>query len=85
MTKEELLQRFTQKFGPQEGETMARALAFAEHVHAGQKRESGEPYIIHPVAVAGYLLDMGMDEATIIAGLLHFGSAWELFWLLLFC
>ena len=50
---------------------MARALAFAEHVHAGQKRESGEPYIIHPVAVAGYLLDMGMDEATIIAGLLH--------------
>ena len=71
MTKEELLQRFTQKFGPQEGETMARALAFAEHVHAGQKRESGEPYIIHPVAVAGYLLDMGMDEATIIAGLLH--------------
>lgn len=71
MTREELLQRSEENFGPQAGKAMADALAFAEHVHAGQKRESGQPYIIHPIAVAGYLLDMGMDEATVIAGLLH--------------
>lgn len=71
MTREELLQQFEEHFGSEASKTMADALAFAEHVHSTQKRESGEPYIIHPIAVAGYLLDMGMDEATVIAGLLH--------------
>ena len=71
MAREELLQKFNAKFGPEKGKTMEEAVAFATAVHEGQKRESGEPYIIHPLAVAEYLLDMGMDAATVIAGVLH--------------
>jgi guanosine-3',5'-bis(diphosphate) 3'-pyrophosphohydrolase len=41
------------------------------HAHAGQKRQSGEPYITHPVAVAGILAEIGMDAETIIAAILH--------------
>ena len=37
----------------------------------GQFRNSGEPYFIHPVAVANILADLYMDDATIIAGLMH--------------
>ncbi|MBR6873938.1 MAG: bifunctional (p)ppGpp synthetase/guanosine-3',5'-bis(diphosphate) 3'-pyrophosphohydrolase [Ruminococcus sp.] len=43
----------------------------AEHYHADQKRESGEPYITHPVTVAYILLELGMDTDTICAALLH--------------
>ena len=71
MAREELLQKFSAKFGPEKGKTMEEAVAFATAVHGAQKRESGEPYIIHPLAVAEYLLDMGMDAATVIAGVLH--------------
>ena len=52
-------------------EKILEALAFAEKAHDGQMRKSGEPYIIHPVATAIILIDMGMDTETIIAALLH--------------
>lgn len=48
-----------------------RAYRFAEKAHSGQKRKSGEDYITHPIAVALNLLNMGADETTIIAALLH--------------
>lgn len=48
-----------------------RAFLLAEDAHKEQKRESGEPYIIHPLAVACILAEMGMDTNTIAAGLLH--------------
>lgn len=48
-----------------------RAYAFAEKLHQDQKRKSGEPYIIHPIQVAGILADLKMDPDTIIAGYLH--------------
>jgi len=48
-----------------------RAYKKAEQMHEGQLRKSGEPYLIHPVEVAKILADLGMDERTIIAGLLH--------------
>ena len=38
-------------------------------VHEGQFRKSGEPYLVHPVAVAKILADLGMDDQTIVAGL----------------
>ncbi|MEY2814180.1 MAG: hypothetical protein RL579_1085 [Actinomycetota bacterium] len=48
-----------------------RAFEVAENAHTGQQRKSGEPYITHPVAVAGILAELGLDKATIIAALLH--------------
>ena len=48
-----------------------RAFQFAYTLHQGQQRASGEPYICHPVAVAGLLRDLGGDSAMIAAGFLH--------------
>ncbi len=47
------------------------AYDFANEAHGGQKRKSGEPYIIHPLETAITLAKMGMDQPTIIAALLH--------------
>ena len=48
-----------------------KAYEIARSLHDGQFRKSGEPYIIHPVAVAKILAQFGMDNETVIAGLLH--------------
>jgi guanosine-3',5'-bis(diphosphate) 3'-pyrophosphohydrolase len=50
---------------------ITRAYEIAEEAHRGQLRRSGEPYITHPIAVAQILADLGMDEPTVIAALLH--------------
>lgn len=47
------------------------AISFAENKHSGQKRKSGEPYIVHPLAVAEILMEWGMDIDTVLAGVLH--------------
>lgn len=52
-------------------ELLERAYRKAEEVHEGQLRKSGEDYIIHPMSVVKILADLGMDENTLIAGLLH--------------
>ena len=52
-------------------EKIISAYHFANDAHEGQKRKSGEPYIIHPIAVAKILVEMGMDTDTIVAALLH--------------
>ena len=48
-----------------------KAYFFAKSAHRGQKRQSGEDYIIHPLSVAEILVDLGMDADTVIAALLH--------------
>ena len=48
-----------------------RAYVAAERAHDGQSRQSGEPYITHPVGVAEILAELGMDTPTIVAALLH--------------
>jgi guanosine-3',5'-bis(diphosphate) 3'-pyrophosphohydrolase len=50
---------------------IARAYAFAEKAHAGQKRKSGEPYFNHSLATAEILRSWHLDDATVAAGILH--------------
>jgi GTP pyrophosphokinase len=50
---------------------VAKAYKFAESAHKNQKRKTGEPYFIHPLATAEILSSWHLDEATIVAGLLH--------------
>ena len=50
---------------------LQRAYVFSAKVHEGQERLSGEPYLIHPLEVAGILVDLHLDETTVAAGLLH--------------
>ena len=52
-------------------ETLSKAYDFAVKVHKDQKRQSGDPYVIHPVAVANILTELKLDSATIATGLLH--------------
>ena len=52
-------------------EILSKAYTFALTAHKHQKRESGDPYLIHPVAVADILCDLKLDTATITTGLLH--------------
>ena len=52
-------------------ETLSKAYIFALNAHKNQKRESGDPYLMHPVAVADILTDLKLDSATIATGLLH--------------
>mgnify|MGYP001383712437 CR=1 FL=1 len=48
-----------------------KAYNFAINAHKNQKRDSGDPYSIHPIAVANILTDLKLDSATIATGLLH--------------
>jgi len=75
----EWLQRCIEHVPPGEGEScptdpealLASAFDFAYQLHEGQFRASGEPYIIHPVAVADLLRDIGASAGVIAAGFLH--------------
>lgn len=52
-------------------EVIQRAYDFAKKAHGDEKRKSGEPYIVHPHAIALSLAELGMDRETIAAGILH--------------
>ncbi|MDX8382807.1 MAG: bifunctional (p)ppGpp synthetase/guanosine-3',5'-bis(diphosphate) 3'-pyrophosphohydrolase [Ghiorsea sp.] len=52
-------------------ELIHRAYVFSAHAHARQRRSSGEPYIIHPLAVAQNLVDLKLDVSSVVTGLLH--------------
>ena len=65
------LNKIQENYSDAESEKLLRAYAYAENAHAGQKRASGEPSFIHPCAVAEILMDLGLDEATVAAALLH--------------
>jgi len=68
---EELKKRAEKVYGVESVEIILKAFNYAEKAHQGQKRSSGEPYIIHPLEVALILLELGLDPDTIAAGLLH--------------
>ena len=67
----ETLEKIKENYSFSEEEKLYKAYTYAQTAHAGQKRASGEPYFIHPCAVANILMDLGLDEATIAAALLH--------------
>ena len=52
-------------------ETLNKAYEFALKAHSNQKRHSGDPYVVHPIAVANILTELKLDSATIATGLLH--------------
>lgn len=67
----ELLQAVRDKRDDADLKKIRYAYYVAEKAHSGQTRESGEPYINHPLAVARTIVDLGMDDDTIVAALLH--------------
>src|SRR5207247_6365590 len=52
-------------------ELLRRAYVFSAFEHRGQVRRSGEPYLIHPLAVAEFLVELKLDAVAVAAGLLH--------------
>ena len=71
LTAEQVVEMASLYLQPEEAEFIHRAFKYAEFAHREQFRKSGEPYIIHPIQVAGILADLEMDPATIAAGFLH--------------
>jgi len=68
----ELLEKTIRNYNPSADFAQIRAaFEYADKCHEGQKRKSGEPYIIHPVAVAQIVADQKLDSESIIAALLH--------------
>ena len=71
MNKGELLKIAQPFYEENEVLELEHAIDVATKAHEGQKRKSGEPYIIHPLGVAATLIEWGMDIDSVIAGVLH--------------
>src|SRR3954462_12900352 len=68
---EDLLEKVRAYSPDADVELLRRAYVFSAFEHRGQVRHSGEPYLIHPLAVADFLADMKLDVVAVAAGLLH--------------
>ena len=68
---EELVAKLRQNRPADDPELLKRAYEFAAEQHRSQKRESGDPYLSHPLEVAHVLADMKLDVMTLTAALLH--------------
>ncbi len=71
MPMEDVIQKVMQYNPHADLQLLKRAFAFASEAHVGQKRNSGEPYITHPVSVSFILASLNMDMDVLVAGLLH--------------
>ena len=69
-TKAKFLEEILQ-YKPYNTELIGRAYDKARELHDGQLRKSGEPYLVHPIAVAVIIAQLGMDDETLVAGMLH--------------
>ncbi len=67
----DILDKITENYPDAELDIIERAYVYSARVHEGQVRLSGEPYLSHPLEVAGILADMKLDAVSIAAGLLH--------------
>ena len=69
---DELLQQLKKNFSEAEFQELKAAYDFSAAAHEGQKRQTGEPYFIHPCAVVNVLVDLGFDDvSTLVAAFLH--------------
>lgn len=69
---DELLQKLKKNFSETEFQELKAAYDFSAAAHEGQKRQTGEPYFIHPCAVVNILVDLGFDDvSTLVAAFLH--------------
>ena len=71
MTTEEFVAKLESLNHKNNSPLVVKAFENANTLHEGQRRKSGEPYIIHPIAVTFILANFGMDTETIVAGLMH--------------
>ena len=71
LTAEQVIDKTRAYLNEEHVELVRKAYEFAKHAHREQYRKSGEPYIIHPIQVAGILADLEMDPETVAAGFLH--------------
>ncbi len=71
LTADQVIDRTRAYLNEEHVEFVRRAFDYAKEAHKHQFRKSGEPYIIHPVQVAGILADLEMDPATVASGFLH--------------
>lgn len=71
LTSEDVIEKARTYLTEDDGAFIRRAYEYAERAHADQFRKSGEPYIIHPIQVAGILVELEMDPETIAGGFLH--------------
>lgn len=71
LTADQVIDKTRNYLNEEHVELVVKAYEFAKHAHHEQYRKSGEPYIIHPIQVAGILADLEMDPATVAAGFLH--------------
>ncbi|WP_186576508.1 RelA/SpoT family protein [Aquibacillus kalidii] len=71
LTAEDVINQASQYLSKEDTEFISRAYHYAEEAHKGQFRKSGEPYIIHPIQVAGILVHLELDPETIAGGFLH--------------
>src|SRR5690554_192752 len=70
-TIDDLAERLSKYLNVSQIQQVCRAYYYAEQAHEGQLRRSGEPYIIHPLAVANILADMHLDHQSLMAAMLH--------------
>ena len=68
---EEIIDRVKAYQPTADAELIRRAYDYSFRMHSGQTRKSGEPYIVHPISVAGIITDLRLDTASVCAGLLH--------------
>lgn len=71
MQKRDVVEQARLRYSENQVLEIEHAIDVATKAHEGQKRKSGEPYITHPLAVAGLLMEWGMDSDSIVAGVLH--------------
>ncbi|MEK4028695.1 MULTISPECIES: bifunctional (p)ppGpp synthetase/guanosine-3',5'-bis(diphosphate) 3'-pyrophosphohydrolase [Bacillaceae] len=71
LTADEVIEKASEYLNAEHVKLVEKAYQYAKEAHKDQYRKSGEPYIIHPIQVAGILADLEMDPATVAAGFLH--------------